>query len=154
MQCWVVIDNYDKCPSEVAFWHLIFVRRRLHCCEPNSDVLKVMKQTSKWNVGWIMYLSLFQWPLGQGRHLLLLAGLCVRSTVNNGFVRTNVARARYSKCLDRHQPALRIPVMKNVESIFLRLSEMSQYFHNQISEENSWKWFGLVDLFCVHTKHE
>lgn len=83
-----------------------------------------------------MYLSLFQWPLGQGRHLLLLAGLCVRSTVDNGFVRTNVARASHSKCLDRHQPALRIPAMEDVESTSLRLSEMSQYLQNQISEEN------------------
>lgn len=73
-----------------------------------------------------MYLSLFQWPLGQGRHLLLLAGLCVRSTVNNGFVRTSVGRSCDLKYLDRHRGALRIPAMKDAESISLRLSEISQ----------------------------
>lgn len=82
----------------------------------------------------IMYLSLFQRPLAQGRHLMLLAGLCVCSTVNNGFVRTSVAGSSHSKCLDRHQGAFEIPAIKDVESISFRISKISQYLQNQRTE--------------------
>lgn len=79
-----------------------------------------------------MYLSLFQRPLAQGRHLLLLAGLCVCSTVNNGFVRTRVAESSDLKCLDSHQGAFGTPAIENLESFpcdfrkFINICEINE----------------------------